>query len=377
MKKLLSLLFLAIFVFLAPSAQAVYFGSADDLTLPKEKKINESAFVAGDNLVVDANIEGDLFCAGQNVTINGNVKGDVICVAQLIKINGIVDGNVRVAAQNIEINGIVNRNVSVISQSLTLAKASTVKGDTLFGVQNVDLRGSLGRDLAGAAERVDISGSLVRNAVVTATRISVIDPAKINGDFDYYTDNQGTASVNPSNVKGSINRHEIVRQEINKEQVKEASKAAMVMGKIFWMISSLVLGFSFLYLFGSSVEKRASVISKNPFITGLIGFAFLLLTPIAFVLLLITFIGAPLAFVLLLAYILAICLASIIPTIMVGQWVLRQVFKKKHEGYSWALVVGTVTVGLIFLVPVVGPITGFTLLLLGLGATFQSYLPSK
>lgn len=368
------LLFLVLF---SGSAHAVYFSSGNSLTLPKDKEINETAFIAASDLTVDSDINGDLFCAGRNITVNGNIKGDVICAAQLIKINGTVDGNVRVAAQNVEINGIVTRNVLTASQTLTLAKFSTVKGDIFFGVQNVDLRGSLGRDLAGAGETVNISGSLLRNAKVTASKLAVIDPAKIGGDFEYFIDSTGTVSVNQKNIKGSIVRHEIARKELPQKETKKVSSVGMVMGKIFWMISTLLLGFTLLYLFKSTVAKKIDIIAKKPFITGLIGFAFLVLTPLVFILLLVTMIGAPLAFALILEYVVAIMMASITPTIMIGEWLIKLLSKKKAVGYSWPLVVGTIAVGLLLLVPVVGPLGGFLLLCLGLGATFQVYLPEK
>lgn len=377
-KLLASLLSVLLFLaFFSGSAHAVYFSSGNSLVLPKDKEINETAFIAASDLVVDANINGDLLCAGQNITINGNIKGDILCASQSIRVNGNVDGDVRVVAQTVEINGLVTRNVYALSQSLTAAKFSNIKGDTFFGVQNVDLRGSLGRDLAGLGETVNISGSLLRNAKVTAMKIAVIDPAKIGGDFEYFMDNTGSVSVNQKNIKGNIIRHEIARKEMPQKEVKETSATAMVMGKVFWMISSLLLGFAFLYFFRSSVQKRVSVITSRPFITGLIGFAFLFLTPIVFCLLLVTVIGAPLAFVLLLEYIVSIILASITPTIMIGEWLIKLLSKKKAVGYSWPLVVGTIAVGLLFLVPVIGSIAGFLLLLVGLGATFQSYLPEK
>jgi len=368
--------FIFIFSF-SVQAHAIYLASGDVLNLPKEKKIDETAMVAANNLVVDADINGDLLCAGKDVTINGNIKGDVLCAAQSLRVNGSVDGNVRVISQSTEINGNVSRNVYDLSQTLTIAKFTVIKGDIIFGVQNVDLRGVLGRDMLGAAEQLTISGSLLRNAKVAGTKINLIDPAKIGGNFEYFIDSAGLASVNQKNIKGEIIRHEIVRAETQEKDFKQFSKAAMITGKIFWLISTFILGFALIYFLRQGVLDRTRTITHKPFATGLIGFATLILTPIAICLLLISFIGIPLAIVLLLEYIMSIIIATIYPTIIVGGWIILKLSKRKYSGYGWPLVAGTLAFGLILLIPVIGPIVGFIFLCLGLGATLLSYLPQE
>lgn len=372
----LLLSFLLFMLFSAP-VRAVYFESGNSITLPKDKKMDETVTIAGSSLTIDSDVNGDLLCAGKDVVVNGNVKGDILCAAQTVKINGNVDGDVRVAAQSIELNGLVTRNVYALSQSLTLAKFSAIKGDILFGVQNIDLRGALGRDMAGAGEQIRISGSLLRNAKVTGSKISLIDPAKVGGDFEYYMTDTGIASISQKNVKGRLVKHEIAQVERTNKEFKDISSAAMVTGKIFWIISNLLLGFALLYFFKESIQKRIQIISQKPVITGLTGFAFLVLTPLVVIILLVTMIGAPLAMVLLLEYIVAIMLASVAPAIMMGEWLIHLTTKKRSHSHTVPLLLGTAAIGLLYLVPFIGALAGFLILCIGLGATFRSYLPEK
>ncbi len=369
-----ALLFSFSFVF---SAHAVYLYSGNQLDLPKDKKINETAIIAAGSVTVDSEINGDLFCAGKDIVVNGDVKGDVLCAGQSVKINGRVEGNVRIAAQFIEINGQVGRNVTTASQDLIVSKFASIKGDIFFGVQSADLRGASGRDLLGAADQLTISGTLNRNAKVAASKITLVDPAKIGGDFEYYMESLGTASVNQKNVKGNILKHEVVRKELPQKEVKEVTFAAKLMGRLLWAISSLLLGLTLLYFLRSRVLERMQLIGERPFVSGLIGLAVLILTPIVTLLLLVSVIGAPLAFVLFLEYVLSLILASIYPTILIGDWAIKLATKKKSGGLGWSLLAGTVLVGLLFLVPVIGPLSAFVLLCLGLGSIFLSYLPAK
>jgi len=79
-----------LFISLALSPSSAFFAqSGESLVLPKDKKIDEAAFLAGSSLTINPDINGDLFCAGADIIINGNVKGDIICAGQSIKINGM------------------------------------------------------------------------------------------------------------------------------------------------------------------------------------------------------------------------------------------------------------------------------------------------
>ncbi len=371
--------FLSSLVFILLSAfpaHAVFIQSGNIIDLPKDKKIDETVLVSGGTLTVDSDINGDLLCAAKDVIVNGNIKGDILCVAQSIKVNGDIDGNVRVIAQNVEIAGLVTRNLYSLAQNLSLSKFSSVKGDIFFGVQNVDLRGALGRDLLGAGEKLDISGSLFRNAKVTATKIAVYDPAKIGGNFEYYIDDSGIASISAGNVKGEIIRHQIVRQMPDKP-VQDPKPYMMFFGKIYTVLTYIVLGLALLYFLKKGVEDRTGILVAKPFVTGLTGLAVLILTPLVFILLLKTFIGVPLAFVLILEYVLAIITATVYPTIVLGWWIMKSIVKSKQESYIWSLVVGAVSMGILISIPFLGFFVGFIALCLGLGAIFISYLPKK
>ena len=260
---------------------------------------------------------------------------------------------------------------------MIVSKFASIKGDIFFGVQSADLRGTLGRDLLGAADQLTISGTLIRNAKVAASKISLVDPAKIGGDFEYYMENIGTASVNQQNVKGSILKHEIVRKEVSQKEVKGVTIAAKLMARLFWLVSTLLLGFTLIYFLRSRVTQRSQLITRKPFITGFVGLAVLILSPIVAILLLISVIGAPLAIVVILEYMLSLILASIYPTILLGEWVIKLLTKKKSGGLGWSLFAGAVTVGLLFFVPLIGSIVAFILLCSGLGSIFLSYLPEK
>ena len=379
-KSLASLLPALLFVFaVASPADAILFQSGDNLVLPKEKVINETVAIAGSSLTIDANINGDLFCAGRDIVINGSIKGDVLCAGQNIKVNGAVDGDIRVVGQTIEVMNVVSRNLMVGSQSLNLGPKSNIKGDIMFGVQNVQLGGLMGRDLAGAGDSITISGSLLRNAVVTGTNVSIADTGKIGGNLDYYMEKSAMANIDQKNVKGTILRHDIQtpsKPEMEKQMVK-VSSTAMVLKGLFGIISYAILGLALVYFDRKNTQKRISQIVSKPLVSGLIGLAVFIVAPIALFILMVTVVGLPLAFLVIFVYIIALMTASLYPSAIYGKYVMEKIFNKKNASLNWQMVVGVLVLGILSIIPIVGWIFAFVSFCMGLGAIFTSMAPEK
>ncbi|HSV95214.1 MAG TPA: polymer-forming cytoskeletal protein [Spirochaetia bacterium] len=370
---------LFIYVSVSP-VSAFLFQSGDNLVLPKEKIINEMVVIAGQSLTIDANINGDLLCAGRDIIVNGTVKGDILCVGQNIKVNGPVDGNVRVAGQSIEVTNQISRNLMTASQSLVLGPKSNIKGDIMFGVQSVQLGGMMGRDLAGAGESIKITGSLLRNATITGTNISVLETAKVGGNFDYYLEETSKVSVDQKNVKGTITRHDIKtssKPEMKKEDMVRFAGEAMVYKTIYGILSFAVLGLFLIYLDRKNTEKRIAQISAKPLVSGLIGFAVLITAPIALIIVMITLIGMPLAMISLFVYIIALFIASLYPSAIYGKLVLEKVFQKKNSNLYAQMLLGVTLLGLVSIIPVVGWMIAFASFCMGLGAFLLSLSPEK
>lgn len=370
---------LLLIFFSATPAKAVFFQSGDTVILTAGKIINEAALVTGSSLTIDSDINGDLYCLGRDVVVNGNIKGDIACAGQSIKIYGTVDGNIRSIAQTIEVSGMIYRNLTVVSQRLILGPKSNIKGDIFFGVQNVELNGIMGRDLAGAGEAITITGSLLRNALIMGSNLTVIETGKVGGNLDYYMEKSATASINEKNIKGSITRYDIEtsqRQEAEKEVVK-ATSAALFIKFLMCILSYAILGWALIYFDRKNVEKRLSLITQKPLVMGLIGLAVLVLAPIVLILLMVTMVGMPLAFVILFVYITVLITASLYPSMIYGRLFTEKLLKKQKTDLVWQMVLGVIILGTVSYIPVVGWVIALTSFCLGLGAFTTSLSPEK
>ncbi len=383
MKKIIYLLSAFLFLTFTNPALAVQFKSGDSLTFDKATSIEETVFVSGNNINFDSKLNGDLICAGRNITITGDITGDIICAGQNIKVSGKVDGNIRVMGQSIYIEGLVSRNLSVLGQDLTLSSKSNVRGDIMFGGQSVDLSGVGGRDLVGAGNTVNISGSLLRNAVVTVSSINVASDANIGGSVDYFVEKEANTPqlMSGKNIKGDIRRHEIVAPEKPKmdqveQKVKSAAPTINFIKTIFGILSFSLLACVLLYFTPQRTASVVSILEKKPVISGLIGLVILVVAPVALMIICSTVIGLPVALVLFLMYLITMFIATLYPSIWVGKYVMTKIKSKSKSLYLTAFV-GCVVVGIVSMIPVIGWLMILVLFLVGLGASFLSYLPEK
>lgn len=342
----LPLFILSIFIFSFP-VSAFYIQSGQDITLPKEKTFNETVIISGNTLTINSVINGDLICGGQNITINGAIKGDVLCAGQTLKINGPVDGNIRVAGQSLDFASSVSRNLFAAGQTLNVLKTAIIKGDLFAAGQDLNLSSFIGRDVLIAGEKL------------------TLDPAaKVTGNFDYYVNPDNTATIAATNVKGKITKHLIPQKPTPDVDFSNVKKVFSISAKIISVFSILIVGLFLLLVFKPVVDLK-----KSPVMLFFLGFTAIFLTPILFVILLLTFVGIPLAFILLLVYLLGFFVAIPLSALAVGQLV--------HSNRFISLLLGSIIFVLLTLLPLVGWFFGFIFLCFGFGLYVRLLITKK
>jgi hypothetical protein len=160
-------------------------------------------------------------------------------------------------------------------------------------------------------------------------------------------------------------------------KAKEVNVVAETFAKIFSIISFSVLAVFLLYFNRVRFEKSIKSIITKPFISGLIGFATLVVAPFVFIILMITIIGIPLAFFGIAFYVMSLISASIYFSGTIGKLFFEKVLKDSKTNIYWQVIVGVALVGIISLIPMLGGLFIFVGFCLGLGSTISSYFPEN
>lgn len=335
----------AVTVAWANLASAHSFRAGNNVTVGQEQAVQQSLFMSGRTIDISSEVFGDIFCAGQNITISGKVHGDIICAGQSINIRGTVDGDLRLAGQNITIGAAVTGSATVVSQTFTLDSTGSIEGDVSLGATDATINGTVGRDIAAGTETLIISGEVGRNITATVTTLRLESDATIAGTIDYTSKNELDRS-NDAKVGGEITRSEPTESTSSKQG---AVFGFSIWWFVYWFFAMLVTALVLVLLFPRIFQTTTNRDLPWPWKSLLAGLVASLVVPVLFVVLAITFVGLPLAFLLALLWLVVLILSGPFFAYYLGQLLLRQA---RHP--LLVMLVGAVTLLVLYFIPIVG-----------------------
>ena len=274
-------------------------------------KQSEYAFVAGNQIVINANTVKDLFVAGNSITIVGDVGRDAYIIGNTVSINGTINGNLFIGGTLVDLsNATINGNVETACESIKLGDNTVIKGS--LAVDN--------------------------DTIVNKTDASSIGELKIR-------------EIEIDTVK--VDEKDLFR-----------SRVISLVTDLFMTLASLVILFAVFPRLYKFITKEREVKDIGNY--ALKGFGYLFLVPLAAIMAMMLVVTIPLSIAVLLLYVVAILLGSLLVPAYLGHVILTKLFKAKENMYL-SFLVGSVFYVLVGLVPVLGGLFEFAVLIIGLG----------
>ena len=314
--------------------------------------------LAGEMVQNEGQINDDFFAAGQTVRNNGRVSGDMIAAAQTLIIQGNVDGNIRAAGNDIILEGSTLKNVTVAGNNISIDKSATIMGTTMAAGSSILIKGSLNKSLYAIGNYVVIDGVVMGDAYINAEKISVAQGAKINGSLFYSS--ESSPNIASGTVMGKVIKKtpDVISAQPKQKQWLTISDLIF---KLLWIAGSFFLGALLIKVFGKFFKETYPTIKTSGLKYIGIGILTLIAIPIISIIMIITVAGIPLAIASMIGYVLLIYLAKIPVALFVGGLI------NKAKNIYFKLLLGLIILGLINLIPYVGGLVGFFVMLMGLG----------
>ncbi|KKT77213.1 MAG: hypothetical protein UW70_C0001G0011 [Candidatus Peregrinibacteria bacterium GW2011_GWA2_44_7] len=372
--------FLAFFLFsfglftVSASAQAFFTQKGETVFLNEYK--TEDVYLAGEEVNVQADVEGDLFVAGDKITINGNINGDLFVAGNDVTINGSVQDDLRLASGALLLNGTVGGDTILASGTLTIGKDAALNGDLVLAAQTADFYGTLNQSLKAAVGTLHLGGKINGNAQVRAGEsVTLLRDSQISGDFSYRSPQK------VSNQGGTIEGETTYKQILPDAEVWKKNIASFLTTwgwsfKFFNLISLLAIGGIFIMVMPHFFQKTTDQINKAPLNSLGIGFMVLLVGTMIFFFSLIMLATFQISAVILSLLFLLIEGARIASAYWVGSWffhkILKKTMDKKKQGRQsfFMLTVGLVVLFALCFVPFVGPLFQWVAFFMALGGIF-------
>lgn len=321
-------------------------------------------FGAGEAVMIEGTVNGDVYAAGGVVDISGVVNGDVIAAGGEVNISGTVTDDVRAAGGNLRVAGRVGKNVTIGGGNVTIVRGARIEGGLLAGCGNLQISGEVKKDVQVSAQNIVVSGSIGRNLGVEGEKLTILPGARIAGNVNARLADKDGMVIADSTVAG---RTEFVKSEAGETTRMLWQTPGMFWFKVLWSGWLLVLGMVFFALFRRTFIAYATTVRRRTILSGLWGLAGLVGIPLAMAVLILTIAGIPLMLLLFDVYLWLALFSQLSLALLLGELVFRN---SQEVGWApfWAFLVGLLIVRALSFIPYLGMLILIVGLVLGFGA---------
>lgn len=371
-RKKLAVLILLLFIGLAPLVSLAKSIESDNIYIPADAEINEPLFLTGASINIDGTVNDDIYAAGANIIISGPVNGDIIAIGSNIIINSDVTGDIRAAGAAIQINGKVSRNITIAGANITLGENSEIGKNIIFGAANGNINGKVNKNVYGGGANIKLNSDIKGNAYLGTGpdgEITLLSGTNIAGNLEYTAPQ--TADIQAGAKIGQEEIYSQISEKAAKVPPKPNMGGFLVIAWLISLFGALITGLILVIVLKKFTLQTQKIIAPNikkVLYCLLIGFIYIIITPIILLILMITGIGLPLAFILLGLYLISIYIAKIFVGVYIGDKVIK--YFNKDSGQSnliGAMSLGVVIIYLVAAIPILGWVIRFIITLWGLG----------
>lgn len=328
--------------------------------------IAEDVYAAGGTVDVLATVEGDVVVAGGRVTVGERVSGDVMAAGGTVSVRADIGDDVRVAGGDIMLSGTIGDDAIAAGGNVTLSPDGRISGRAWFSGGRIDVAGAVGRELKAAGGRIVLSGRLNGDVELRGRAISILDSAIIDGDLVY-------RSPREAEIADGAQIHGTITYEPAERPVGAIVAAVAGIG-IVVLLSLIVTGIALFLLFPHFVEMAVATIRTEPWKALGLGLAIFAATPVVISVLFMTVIGWLPAIVIGILYLLLLLASLLTGAFYVGSLGpgLRGRNEVSRARRLWSFVIALIVLLLLALVPLLGALLLFALMLLGMGSLILS-----
>jgi hypothetical protein len=254
-----------------------------------------------------------------------------------------------------------------------IAPESRIEGGATVAGGNVSAAGTFGRYLTLAGGDVELSGHVRGDVHVYADEFKIGPGTRIDGRLICRTA-KPVAIPPDAQIAGGLAQ---ANGEVGGDD--EGLPWRRQGGRVgwFWLAGLALVGFLILRLFPSFSAQTTAALNRNTWLGLGLGFLVLVGVPAAVLILLLTVIGIPLAVMALLSYLAMLVAAYVLGAQHIADRLISATRPSVASRLAWriaALVLVLLGLAFLGLVPVVGNLLRFLVLLLGLGSLALTFV---
>jgi len=354
LRYILSGLFLGLILVIPLTA----FSDSDaDETVSKRGIVDDDYYAAGGDVDIDAEVSGDVIVAGGELNIGHRIDGDIMAAGGTIRIRGEVKDDVRISGGDLYIDANVGDDLAVAGGSITVSPGTIVGGEAWLAGGDVHMAGTIYKDLKITAGNIRLSGTVHGDVELEGGDIQILESAQIDGKLSYKSPDEGSID-SAAQITGKVTYEEM-----------EWDYSEPGFG-IPFSLTLVIAGISLFWLFPKFTVSSAERITSNPWKSLGVGVGLFVATPVVVIVLMSIVLGIWIGLSVLAIYLVALLLGFLISCFFVGdrgaKILKTDITTTGRRMISVTLAI--ILIGFLSVIPVLGSLLLFALLLLGLGA---------
>ena len=345
-------------------AAAAEIRTGDQPSLGTDERFAENVYIAGGTITSSGVATRDLIAAGGSILVRGAVGGDMLGAGGSITLLGNVADDVRLAGGNIVVSGGVGGDAMLFGGQINVSGAG-VQGDLIAGGGTIRVDAPIsGRTRIGGGD-VYLNSTIRGDVEIFAEKLTLGRSARVEGNLSYTAAAEATQEEG-ARVAGETNFTKKPRTISVTGAAKVISLALLVS-----FLSQLAAGLLFGLVFKRFVLALVEGSVARPLLEVGRGLVVLIVLPVLSFLLLFTYIGIPLALLGIALFFTTILYLWIATPVILGSLAYRSFFGGDFDVNWKTILLGAVIYNILGLIPIVGWLTQFILMLLALGITVK------
>ncbi len=328
----------------------------------KRGSVDDDLYLAGGQVDLYATVSGDVVVAGGQLHLEGDIEADLIAAGGKIDVRGRVGDDARLAGGDVRVSSVIGDDLIAAGGRIYLSPVARTGGRAWLSGGEVRIDGEVSDQLRASGGRVVIAGSVSGDVELWADEI-VIEPSAVITGRLHYTSSREASIADGARIDGGV-----VHTPVDVDVVPVVAGLALAM--LALLISLVVTAVALYLLFPDFALRVSRSVSDQPWMALLTGLAVLAGVPLLAVILFSTGVGIWLALMLLAVYLVMLLAGYFAGALFVGNAGLRML-RRDEAGKAVraaALSAAMVALAIVNLVPLLGGLLNWLVMLAGLGA---------
>lgn len=281
-------------------------------------------FLYGEEVNTASPAPSDLFASGYSIVVDEAVGGDVFAAGNTVIIDDAVDGSLRIAANSVTVSNRVQGNALIFANTVVLDTHASVNGHLTVYANQVTINGAVEKTTTIGAGHVTINGLQRGTASINAEVVSFGSDAQLVSPFSV------TSPTTPLLDEGAVGTEQMQYKKSESTYSKSRSGATQheMLTWFFSFVFFSVIGVILLLLWPSLFARVAHVMEKEHSTSWIKGAVFLIVTPVAALVLMCTIVGIPFALVGMMLYVVLLLMGRLCVAWWIGKHLSPHTSKK-------------------------------------------------